>query len=69
MTRNKAHLVNQLCKLKNMDPGSEAAKEFYSLKVLDLMICIQKERAQQKKEEEEDEDDLVIKRFGANKYV
>ena len=68
MTRNKTHLVNQLCKLRKLDPGSEAAKELYSLKVLDLMICIRAERETETSESDEDED-LLIKRFGASKYV
>lgn len=67
MTRSKAHLVNQLCRIRDWDPESEQAQALYTLKILDLMICIRKEREQESDNEEEDF--LLIQRVGGSRDV
>ena len=76
MTKNKAYLVNQLCALRRLDPESDEAKELYSLKIIDLLTEIKKnkgpepEPVQKKVEEdredpeEDEEDDSLARRLG-----
>jgi hypothetical protein len=38
--KNKAHFINELCKLKNWDSSSDNAKELENMKIVDLLIAI-----------------------------
>ena len=52
--KNKAYFVKRLCELKGLDPDSEEAQGFYSLKVVELLIEIKKNKSAQEQEEEEE---------------
>ena len=56
--KNKAYFINQLCKLRNLDPEGEEAKELEELKIVDILIEIKMEKESRKEvDEDEDEDE------------
>ena len=63
--KNKAHFVNRLCQLKQINPQSEGAQELYKLSVVDLLIEIKKATPTKVEPEElEDEDMSLAQRIG-----
>lgn len=51
--KSKAHFINELCKLKNINPECEEAKSFESLKIVELLVEINKFKPPPKKEKED----------------
>lgn len=56
--QNKKFFVEKICRLRGWDPLSEEAQELYSLKIVDLLICIKRETPV-----EDEETELVADRF------
>ena len=64
MTKNKALNVDTLCKLRNIDPNSEEAQEYYTWSVLQLLNAIKEERDNKKAAPEpEPEPDTSLSRM------
>jgi hypothetical protein len=64
MTKNKALNVDTLCKLRNIDPMSDEAQEFYTWSVLQLLNAIKEERDNKKQEQEQEpEPDTSLSRM------
>lgn len=61
--KNKAYLVKKLCDLKGLELDSKEAQDFYSMKVIDLMIEIKKARPEEPQPEpqhdKEDEEEFL----------
>ena len=55
--KSKAHFINELCKLKNINPECDEAKSFESLKIVELLVEMNKFKPPPKKKKEEDTDD------------
>ena len=73
--KNKAYLVKKLCDLKGLELDSKEAQDFYSMKVIDLMIEIKKARPgepepepepQQVDKEDEEEFLTLAQRLGCS---
>jgi hypothetical protein len=68
--KNKAYFVKRLCELKGLDPESEEAKEYYEMKVVDLLIEIKKSKPdaapepEPQEDEEEEEFQSLAQRLG-----
>ena len=50
--KNKAHIFNELCKLKNIHPDSKEAQELLKLTIVDLLIHIKQEKNKKIPEQE-----------------
>ena len=46
--KSKAHFINELCKLKNINPACDEAKSFENLKIVELLVEINKITKEQK---------------------
>ena len=59
--KSKAHFINELCKLKNINPVCEEAQSFENLKIVELLVEINKFNKKQPSEEKDvvnaDDDD------------
>ena len=55
--KSKVFFVKRLCELKNLNPESPEAKDFYNLKIVDLLIAIKE--AKPPDVEPEDEQSLA----------
>ena len=59
--KSKAHFINELCKVKNINPACEEAQSFENLKIVELLVEINKFNKKQPSEEKDvvnaDDDD------------
>jgi len=66
--KNKAYFVKRLCELKGINPESEEAQGYYTLKVVDLLIEIKKNKSEPEPEpepqQEEEEPLSLAERLG-----
>lgn len=60
--KNKAYFINQLCKLRNLDPEGEEAKELEELKIVDILIEIKMEKESRKEVDEDEDEELTFSR-------
>jgi hypothetical protein len=51
--KSKAHFINELCKLKNINPACEEAQSFENLKIVELLVEINKFNKKQPSEEKD----------------
>ena len=56
--QSKKFFVEKLCALRHWDPASEQAQALYTLKIVDLLICIKQETPTS------EEEPLLVERFG-----
>ena len=40
--KSKAHFINELCRLKNINPACDEAQSFQNLKIVELLVEINK---------------------------
>ena len=73
--KSKAHFINELCKLKNINPACEEAQSFENLKIVELLVEINnlnKKQPSKEKEavntDDEDEDEPNVSQHAGCRF-